>query len=1382
MFNEAWDRFKDLLRQCPHHGFSELHQLDTFYNALNPNDQDALDSTAGGNFLDKIPRECLSIIESKSKQIAASLKDKLDIRMNRFEKSLNDMKNSFITPTTPIKAVEEVCVTYGANHIYNQCPLTRGNDFPVFHDNIQQFQAAAVGDPKAITTKSGMSYKEPPIPPSGVEEQKPTEVTKDTELPSTEDIQPPSVQVQVQVPEEEPIEKPFVVIQKPNLIFLIHPDSQKKRFLLELTKTPLNENCSAVVLKKLPKKLGDPGRFLIPCDFLELDKCLALADLGASINLMSLSIWKNLKLPTLNDTKMVLELADRTISKPTGVAENVFVNVGKFYFPVDFVVFDFIADPRVPLILGRPFLSTAHAIINVHEREIILRQDQQSLTIYCGDIPSIKKVKQINKINFINAGGRDFDSEEIENFLNDDSIPFGVEDSSFNMDEDILFLEESTTKNLVPIPHESKAALENESESIEPVNDNSSVFTTILNPLFDNDKINSDEINSYIESISDESTSNHNTVKFDNLDEFSGPLIPIHIVEEERIRREHAEYINRMEMLFTINPHPHPTSYANTNVESFSSFPILVQDNEEVDAIGDLHVDNFIQNSEHEFSESEDSDFDNPSVPLPPPEPPDEEFDFEKDFGNEISVARNTIDKFECRVKFDVFNDENDDLSYFMFIIFTKVFSLLSIESEDTIFDPANCNLSTRLEKIGEDLARINLDIILVYKNTASRHKKCVEAANTFQDSVIDILHPSLQEISYHPLQVRKIHPLGSTSGDDENTTNPSQVPLTLQACHTLSTIKLSILKKGEYDIWAMKMEHYLEHTEYPIWEVIQKGNGHFQVSTDTHGQIKVLPPKTAEEILARERERKARTTLLMAIPEDHLAKFHKMAYAKELWEAIKSRFSKNDESKKMQKYILKQQFEGFSISNSEGLHKGYDRFQSILSQLEIHGAGVSTKDVNQKFLSTNEVSTAYGVSTSSGHNSQKEGSSSYTDEFMYSFFANQSNGPKLDHEDLKHVNEFDLEEMDLKWQVAMISIRLKKFYKKTGRKLQFDAKEPVGFDKTKVECFNFHKTRHFSRECRPKGNQESRRRDVGNTGYKARDNERRPAKQDEHKAMKLFADAEKEIKELKTKLENFQSFSKGLSKLLNSQMSAKDKSGLGYGTQTDEGLLSYENEVFESVFDSRSSDVENSHVNDRFEKVEGMHAVSPLMTGNYMPPKSDFGIDESKFTYGPKQSKNSESDAKTSNLSSCESNSSVETLESVPKPVASKPKAVSEPKVWSDAPIIEEYESNSDDEYVFKAIVEQEKPSCAFINTAKRVKPPRQTIKDQDTCSQNSKVHKRDWTGLKSKRLGLGYGYTRNSCFVCSSFSHLIRDCDFHEKRMAKQVELNKSKNKVTC
>ncbi|GJV51504.1 hypothetical protein Tco_1447245 [Tanacetum coccineum] len=118
----------------------------------------------------------------------------------------------------------------------------------------------------------------------------------------------------------------------------------------------------------------------------------------------------------------------------------------------------------------------------------------------------------------------------------------------------------------------------------------------------------------------------------------------------------------------------------------------------------------------------------------------------------------------------------------------------------------------------------------------------------------------------------------------------PLQIP-TQQTPHTRSNIKLPILKKGEYDIWAMKMKHYLAYTNYPIWEVIQRGNGPVSVSTDTNGLINVLPPKTTEEILARARERKVRTTLIMALPEDHLAKFHKMTDAKEMWDAIKSRF-----------------------------------------------------------------------------------------------------------------------------------------------------------------------------------------------------------------------------------------------------------------------------------------------------------------------------------------------------------------------------------------------------------------------------------------------------------------------------------------------------------
>nr|GEU38728.1 ribonuclease H-like domain-containing protein [Tanacetum cinerariifolium] len=161
---------------------------------------------------------------------------------------------------------------------------------------------------------------------------------------------------------------------------------------------------------------------------------------------------------------------------------------------------------------------------------------------------------------------------------------------------------------------------------------------------------------------------------------------------------------------------------------------------------------------------------------------------------------------------------------------------------------------------------------------------------------------------------------------------------------------------------------------------------------------------------------------------------------------------------------------------------------------------------------------------------------------------------------------------------------------------------------------------------------------------------------------------------------------------------------------------LAYEEKI-------RSSDVEDSHVNDRFAKVKGMHAVSPPMTMNYMPPKSDFGIDESKFTYGLEQSTSGESNPKTSDLNSCDSNSNVETLESIPKPFANEPKAVSEPKVWSDAPIIEEYKSDSNDEHVTILLKEQEKPNFTFVNTVEHDNP-HQTLKGKGIIDSGCSMH----------------------------------------------------------
>nr|GEU71927.1 reverse transcriptase domain-containing protein [Tanacetum cinerariifolium] len=288
------------------------------------------------------------------------------------------------------------------------------------------------GEAKEITTRSGMTYKEPPIPPPGVEEQEPIEETTDTELAKEKIRKKDDILAAkfIEIFRDLHFELSFAdaLLHMTKFALMFKKLLNNKNKLIELTKTSLNENCSAVVLKKLQEKLGDPRRFLIPCDFLEFDNCLALADLGASINLMSLSIWKSLKLPTLNDTKMVLEIADRTISKPTGVAENVFVKVDKFSFLADFVVLDFIADLRVSLILGRPFMGTAHALIDVYEEEIILRHDDQSLTLKYGDMPSISynNFQSINKVNLIDATCEEY-SQEVLGFsdvANEVSTPY----------------------------------------------------------------------------------------------------------------------------------------------------------------------------------------------------------------------------------------------------------------------------------------------------------------------------------------------------------------------------------------------------------------------------------------------------------------------------------------------------------------------------------------------------------------------------------------------------------------------------------------------------------------------------------------------------------------------------------------------------------------------------------------------------------------------------------------------------------------------------------------------------------------------------------------------------------------------------------------------
>nr|GEU37928.1 hypothetical protein [Tanacetum cinerariifolium] len=523
-FYEAWDRYKDILRACPHYGFTELHQLDTFYNALNLADQDSLNSAAGCNMLERRTQDVLTIIKNKSKvcnsrnkSVVSQVKSsdansnsssseiaKLTHAVNQQTSAVTTAMTAILKqfqatpPPASVKAIEEICVTCGGAHPYYQCLAAGGNTFSELRDNIQGYVAAAAvnynqvvhlselekvkrmneanmkamqnqinnvknelrnemknliqasmsnktnelknmmasffqmntastlgsgslpsntianskGELKSITTRSGIVNDGPsvPIPHPFInpkEDERVEETLKDQDLA---DYTIKQEKDEVQIHKFcQMFKQLHINITLADALILI-PKYQKmlkallsnKEKLLELANTPFNENCSAVILKKLPEKHGDPRKFLILCGFSEL-KCKALADLGASINLMPLYVWKKLGLPELISTRMTLELANRAIFTPARIARDVFVPVGKFTFSADFVIVDYESDPRVSLILGRPFLRTARALIDVHGEEMILRDGDERLTLNMRhDTSSYSNQPQKESINMIN--------------------------------------------------------------------------------------------------------------------------------------------------------------------------------------------------------------------------------------------------------------------------------------------------------------------------------------------------------------------------------------------------------------------------------------------------------------------------------------------------------------------------------------------------------------------------------------------------------------------------------------------------------------------------------------------------------------------------------------------------------------------------------------------------------------------------------------------------------------------------------------------------------------------------------------------------------------------------------------------------------------------
>nr|GEX26039.1 reverse transcriptase domain-containing protein [Tanacetum cinerariifolium] len=410
-----------MLRACPNHGFLKLTQIDTFYNGLDEQDQDTLNVAAGGNLLSKTTREALKIIKNKSKvcysrsksnvsKVHTNSRDSTSKTDDRIDKladqisNLVEIVNKQVITLATAKVVEITCVTCRGAHAYYDCIATDSNQPSVCATTV--IVPNPKGEMKVVTTRSGLAYEGPSIPiysPLEKVVELDTEEITNKEHPnyqgSTAHIHPSVVPIFIPKP-DVPRTQP-----KPSIPYPSRRNDQKLYKLFELAKVLLNENCSTMLLKNLPEKLGHPDKFLIPCDFPRIDVCHALADL------------------------------DRSITRPKGVVEDVFVKVGKFHFPTDFVVVDFEADPRVHLILGRSFLRTGNALIDVYGEEITLKEP-----IVKSSSPTLTPFRE-----------SDFFLEEI-NFLNDESIPTGIDNSFYDPEGDILFLEKLLNEDPFQLP------------------------------------------------------------------------------------------------------------------------------------------------------------------------------------------------------------------------------------------------------------------------------------------------------------------------------------------------------------------------------------------------------------------------------------------------------------------------------------------------------------------------------------------------------------------------------------------------------------------------------------------------------------------------------------------------------------------------------------------------------------------------------------------------------------------------------------------------------------------------------------------------------------------------------------------------------------------
>nr|GEU34452.1 reverse transcriptase domain-containing protein [Tanacetum cinerariifolium] len=490
---EAWEPYKLSIDRCSNHNMLLVTQIDTFYNGLTLTHRDTINAAAGGTFMQKTPEECDELIENMTDH-----HNHWDTSAIRDETSRNISSAS----TSTTESIDMKCETCGGPHSFTEClaigGYTQETDYATtsnYNSGGNSYQPQGTGslssntipnpreDLKVITTCSGVTLAGPSVSPSKEVNREPEMITDHVLIESTNNVPPLVVQL-------SPASTSFSKNSSSKI-----PEVTKDTKLFDLATTPMNENCSTVILRKLHKKLGDPGKFLIPCDFPEFDECLALADLGASINLMPLSIWKTLSFPELTSTQMILEPTDRSTTRPAGIAKDVFVKVGKFHFPTDFVVVDYVVDPRVPLILGRPFLRIERSLIDVYGEELTLRVDDEAITFKVGQTLkySYNNAESINRIDGIDVAceeyvqevlgfcdncksgnttptsdpiialsspsltpfeGGDFILEDIEACLISESIPLGIDDTDLDLEGDILLLEELLNNDplLSPLP------------------------------------------------------------------------------------------------------------------------------------------------------------------------------------------------------------------------------------------------------------------------------------------------------------------------------------------------------------------------------------------------------------------------------------------------------------------------------------------------------------------------------------------------------------------------------------------------------------------------------------------------------------------------------------------------------------------------------------------------------------------------------------------------------------------------------------------------------------------------------------------------------------------------------------------------------------------